>query len=65
MASSVSACRNLEERRAVGPEEALWPPHLGRDGSAWKGMTKDFSFRASKSGALPAVSCLESSFVQK
>lgn len=47
MVSSVPACRNLEERRAVGPEEALWPSDLGRDGTAWKGMTEDFSFRAS------------------
>lgn len=46
MATVVFACRNLEERKTMDPEEALWPPDLGRDGTEWKGMTEDFSFGA-------------------
>lgn len=47
MATLVFACRNLEERNTMDPEEDLWSPDLGRDRSEWKGMTKDFSSGAS------------------
>lgn len=47
MATLVFVCRNLEERKTVDPEEAVWPPDLGRDGSELKEMTVDFSLGTS------------------
>lgn len=52
MATLVFACRNLEERNTMDPEEDLWSPDLGRDRSEWKRMTEDFSSGASNNHEL-------------